>query len=442
MDKADIEMIKSRVDLVALIDEDIPLKKKGKLYFGLCPFHLEKTPSFAVNPERGTYHCFGCNEHGDHISYLQKVKGLTFKEAVQELANRAGVTIDVKGGGPIFSRATHAPRLVPKLPPVLLDDPPIPNEIWRQHAEKFVAWAHDKLKNTPDAWKYLANRGISLDAIERFRLGWNPGKNGQDLYRDRAAWGLKAGEHRSLCLPIGHVIPAYRDGTLVRVRIRKTRGDPRYFIITYSAPHLLIALPRSTPNKIKRPPRAWIIVESELDAILCADSQDIVGAVGTGSAFAKPDKQAHEQLKQAKRLLIALDNDQAGQKAAEWWLQTYSQARKLAIPQGKDPGEAYQQGVDIGEWILDALPPGFRAHRNRKHSEKPAITPAIRELGQLLKENFNIMIVSENGDVGVCRKDYSPVRGRIAELVYTKPDVTEYLKNHPDEIIDGGNYEY
>ncbi|HUF13185.1 MAG TPA: CHC2 zinc finger domain-containing protein, partial [Longimicrobiales bacterium] len=85
--------MKERVDIVQLIGESVPLKKAGRGYVGRCPFHLEKTPSFHVDPERRTYKCFGCSEGGDVFTWLEKQRGLSPAEALRELADRAGVEL-------------------------------------------------------------------------------------------------------------------------------------------------------------------------------------------------------------------------------------------------------------------------------------------------------------------------------------------------------------
>src|SRR6516162_8496333 len=89
-----IALVRDRTDLVAVISESVPsLKKRGRRFVGLCPFHKERTPSFHVNPETGLYHCFGCKESGDAIRVLERTEGYTFAEAVRALAERAGIPI-------------------------------------------------------------------------------------------------------------------------------------------------------------------------------------------------------------------------------------------------------------------------------------------------------------------------------------------------------------
>ena len=90
MDRADVEKVKGSIDIVSVISGYVSLKKRGRTYVGLCPFHTEKTPSFHVDSARQTYKCFGCGKGGDAFSFLMEIKGVSFPEALQELARQAG----------------------------------------------------------------------------------------------------------------------------------------------------------------------------------------------------------------------------------------------------------------------------------------------------------------------------------------------------------------
>ncbi len=152
--EAVIAEILRRTDIVELIGTYLPLKAAGRTHKALCPFHTEKTPSFVVNPERQIFHCFGCGEGGDAITFLVKHERLSFPEAAQALAERAGVPLPTaRGGGPAESDA----RL-----PLL--------ELQRQALEHF----RENLVGPEGsgAREYLAGRGLTPDLIERFQLGY------------------------------------------------------------------------------------------------------------------------------------------------------------------------------------------------------------------------------------------------------------------------------
>jgi len=89
-----VEQIKGKLDIVAVISEHVSLTRKGKSFWGLCPFHAEKDASFTVNAEKQVYKCFGCGEGGDVFSFIMKVKGLSFAEVLEEFAERTGVMLE------------------------------------------------------------------------------------------------------------------------------------------------------------------------------------------------------------------------------------------------------------------------------------------------------------------------------------------------------------
>ena len=93
-----IQTVRDQADIVDLVGRHVSLKKAGRTFKGLCPFHEEKTPSFIVSPDRGTYHCFGCGEHGNCFGFLMRQEGLTFPEAVRSLAGELGIHVPESGG--------------------------------------------------------------------------------------------------------------------------------------------------------------------------------------------------------------------------------------------------------------------------------------------------------------------------------------------------------
>src|SRR5256885_6181807 len=101
----DFDTVKERVDIVQLIGERVPLKKVGRAYSGLCPFHSEKTPSFTVDPDRRSYHCFGCGRHGDAFTWLEELDRLEPVQALKILAERAGGELPSRRGPAEMGRA-------------------------------------------------------------------------------------------------------------------------------------------------------------------------------------------------------------------------------------------------------------------------------------------------------------------------------------------------
>ena len=141
--------------MVGLISQRVALRKVGRRWTGLCPFHNEKSPSFSVNAEEGFYHCFGCKASGDAITFVRELDGLDFVGAVEFLATKAGVTLRYTDKNEGESRKRRN-RLV-------------------ESVEEAVEFYHQRLLKAPDAGparKYLKSRGYDGDLVRQYKLGW------------------------------------------------------------------------------------------------------------------------------------------------------------------------------------------------------------------------------------------------------------------------------
>ncbi len=174
-----IARVREAVDIVELIGEYVPLKKVGTRYRGLCPFHLEKNPSFYVDPQRQIYHCFGCGEGGTAISFLMKYEKILFPEAVRILASRVGIRLEEE------RRTREEPGIY---------------EVMEFAANLFTSY----LYYYPKPLKYLRERKIGQEVQKRFRLGYAPG--GGTLLKE----AKKKGHPVELLLAAGLVVE--RDG--------------------------------------------------------------------------------------------------------------------------------------------------------------------------------------------------------------------------------------
>ena len=152
----DVARVRAETDIVALIGEHAALKKVGRRWQGLCPFHGEKTPSFSVNAEEGFYYCFGCQAKGDAITFVRAIEHLDFVDAVRRLADKAGITIreDATSGRDSQRR-----------------------KVFHDAMEQATEWYHQRLLTSADAGQardYLRSRGYDGEVVRRFRLGWAP----------------------------------------------------------------------------------------------------------------------------------------------------------------------------------------------------------------------------------------------------------------------------
>ena len=152
--REDIDRVRAATDMVHLVSAHTQLKRSGSRFMGLCPFHAERTPSFSVNAEDCLYHCFGCQESGDCFNFVQKTENLDFAEAVEFLAQRAGINIT----------RTSSPRAMSRKPML-------------EALQAAQSWYHELLLNSPDAGparSYLRTRGYGSEEVRKWKLGWAP----------------------------------------------------------------------------------------------------------------------------------------------------------------------------------------------------------------------------------------------------------------------------
>ncbi|NLB84737.1 MAG: DNA primase [Acholeplasmataceae bacterium] len=164
-----IDKINNQTDIVKLVSEFVSLEKRGKNYFGLCPFHSEKTPSFSVSPEKNIAKCFSCGKGGGPINFYQDIKQISFQQALTELASRLGITIEVD-----TKKSTK-------------------NDLYYQIMEKTLGFYEYALSNTEQGKKalsYLKKRGVSTKSIKNFRIGYATASYNQ-LYEFLKAEGYK-----------------------------------------------------------------------------------------------------------------------------------------------------------------------------------------------------------------------------------------------------------
>ena len=153
LDRNFTDELRARLSVVDVVGRVVPLTRKGQNYWGCCPFHNEKTPSFSVNEEKGFYHCFGCGEHGDIISFTMKHNNMDFVAAITELANMAGVKM---------------PEYKPRNPDAVKHEEAL-FDICERAAQSY----EEKLFSDEGAHalQYIRNRGFDDDMIKKDRIG-------------------------------------------------------------------------------------------------------------------------------------------------------------------------------------------------------------------------------------------------------------------------------
>jgi DNA primase len=336
------------IDILALIQADGFVYKKvasthGGEYAGPCPF-CGGNDRFLIWPESkgGRFWCRGCDKSGDSIQYIRETRDLTFFEALEYLGiekPQFKKQQKKKTGPPIFKPKIEA------LPPA----------IWMEKAAKILTWSQTELWNTGGqaALDILTGKGLSETTIRAAGIGWNPGERGKDIYRERHGWGLapevhRDGKQKHIWIPAGIIIPLQdKESGLLRLRVRRNDpgNGPRYVIVAGSS---------MAPLVLESGKDVFVIVESELDAwLIWQEAGTLARIVALGSANMKPDKATHEILKSAGKILNALDYDPAGARYAwKFWPETYGEkVIRWPVPVGKDPSEAWQQGLNIRAWI-------------------------------------------------------------------------------------------
>ncbi|HEY3335041.1 MAG TPA: DNA primase [Candidatus Limnocylindrales bacterium] len=359
--------IKGRLPVADVVGETVQLKKAGTTLKGLCPFHGEKTPSFVVTPARDTWHCFGCGKHGDIFTFVMERDGLSFPEALAQLAGRAGVEVDER------TKREDAR-----------------NARLRDVMESAIAFYHAvllKSKAGEPALAYLRDRGFTDETIEKHQLGWAPAGWDQLTRQLATKRQVNAGE----LLEVGLASPRQRGGGVYdrfrervifpirdqnghavglggRILGREGEGGvdrgPKYLnspatpLFDKSRTLYLIDRAKSAVRKTGQA----VIVEGYTDALMAHQSgfENVVASLGT----ALTPQQVALVTRYAKRIALAYDVDAAGEKAGTFGATALEEVmRQLApddsgvelddvrvvqLPVGKDPDEVMRDNPD--EW--------------------------------------------------------------------------------------------
>jgi len=338
-----IDEIRAGSDIVNVISDYVRLKKQGRNFMGLCPFHHEKTPSFIVSPDKQIYRCFGCGEGGNVFSFLMKIDGLSFPEAVKALARRAGITIPEVDDPERSARSRERERAYEV------------NEL----AKNFYQYVLKNHQAAAEARRYLEQRGITAETIEEFQIGFAPAswdsliqfmqkkdnppaeleQLGLALARTKGGPGYYDRFRNRIMFPIwnpqGKVVGF--GGRVLDNSLPKYLNSPE--TILFNKSHLLYGLNKAA-EKIRQLDQV-IIVEGYLDVITChqVGIKNVVASLGT--AFTK--EQGKLLLRYTQQVVIAYDTDAAGVSATIKGWQVLDdmgfRVKIVSIPGGKDPDE-------------------------------------------------------------------------------------------------------
>jgi DNA primase len=355
-----IRKIRDHVDVVELIGRSVTLKRAGRNYKGLCPFHDEKTPSFNVNPDRQSFYCFGCQEGGDVFSFLMKSENLTFVEAARSLAAAAGIEVPETGGG----------------------DRGLSERLFEANARVHDAYREALAKPGNPGAAYLAERGIDAESIALFGIGWAPDAWDFAASALRAAGiaagvGEKAGilsrrSSGSGCYDRlrGRVVFPIQDvrGRVVGFGGRAVSADqePKY-LNTPESPlfrkrEAFYGFPLAL-DPIRRAQCA-VVVEGYFDRIALhrAGLENAVATCGTSLTA----DHARNLKRRTREVVLLFDGDEAGQramqKALEVLLPEGLRVRAALLPAGDDPDSLLaREGAETLRALVEEAPPALEA---------------------------------------------------------------------------------
>lgn len=353
-----IAEIKEKTDLVALISEYMPLTRAGVNFKGLCPFHAEKSPSFMVSPDKGSWHCFGCNEGGDALSFLMKIDGSTFPEALEKLAQRAGIVLPTHN---IMQRGDREAYL---------------NELFMTRAEQLL-----QSNEGAKARLYLNERQVPIEVQEQFHLGYvsednigwvkwfglkNIGvdqlvKAGLATKTQKGVWMRFRGR---LLFPFvetnGRVIGFTARALSAKDPLPKYINSPQTDL--YKKNSFLYGL-HAARTSIRRKDYS-VVVEGQMD-LLASVKAGVPNAIAV-SGTALTEQHLDRLKKLSNNIIYAFDSDGAGSDAARRSIHLAEEmgmsVRLAILPAGKDPDELvkkspfmWQQAVATSVRAMDFL---------------------------------------------------------------------------------------
>ena len=415
----DIVRVREATNLRDVVSQYVQLKRVGRRWVGLCPFHAEKTGSFNVNEENGLYKCFGCGKGGDAITFMREIEHLDFVDAVEWLAGKSGITLRYTEKREDEGRKRRS-KLIDAM-------------------AKAVDWYHERLLKDEDAGRargYVRSRGLDGDVVRQYRIGWAP-----------EGWDTLA---RALRLPDDVLVDTglgflnRRGGQTDAFRGRllfpifDANGDP----VAFGGR----VLPGGEGPKYKNSSGSAIYDKSKVlyglnwakadvvnadEAVVCEGYTDVIGfaaagvprAVATcGTALTIDHLRTLQKF--ARRIVLAFDADAAGQDAAarfyQWERDLDLDIAVAALPVGVDPGDLAQSDPQaLQAAVADAVPfLGFRVGRaldaaalaspeGRARAAEAALSVIAEHPSELVRDQY-VMQVAER-----CRIDPEQLRARL-----------------------------
>ena len=430
-----IQQIKDRLDIIDIVSRTVILKKKGQNYWGLCPFHKEKTPSFSVNRAKGIYKCFSCGEGGDVFSFLMKTQNKSFMEVIRDEAQALGIELPAQFGGSPEKKEAKAQMLA------ALKD-----------AAEFYC---NNLTTSPSAQKameYVKGRGLSDSVIEEYKLGYAPNSYDALYKRFESKYPNKILEDAGLIIKkereVGYIdrfrhritIPIFdENGNVVGFGARSLEAEqnPKYLNSpdspVYNKSKILYGLYHAK-DTIKEED-AVIVMEGYFD-VISAQANGIKNCVAScGTSLTQGHIGLISRYSKSRKIFLAFDTDSAGIKATQRGAEVIKEAftglgeikqfdeiqsslndekyaceiRVISPPEGKDPDEfirangadAYKKYLEKAKLLLDfEIDLALKTYsKDTPVTEKlkivKEIIPLLNNIQNTISKNEYVKIVAE-----------------------------------------------
>jgi DNA primase len=454
-----LDEVLGRVNILDIVGQYVKLRKTGRNFVGLCPFHKEKTPSFSVSVEKQIYYCFGCHEGGNAVAFLARYERSTFQEALESLANQLGIQ----------TRTRTGPRQTPVFDAL----------------SRLAGYYQENLKRSGPALKYLADRGINGQTIEEFRLGYSERSNYKVDFAKRLGVPLDAlfssgilkmreGGGETYDIFRGRIVIPILDGNgkvvgfggrgLAKDALPKYINSPESPV--FSKRSLLYGLDKAK-REITDKDEA-IIVEGYFDLISlhAAGLRNSVATLGTSVT----EDQISRLRNYTENITLMLDGDDAGVKSALRLITLFGEmginGNMLVLPDGHDPDSllrkeglpGFSQAMEGKKPLLDFF---FEFHA-KKHGLKTlegrlgfirTIIPHLEGMKDAVKRRLYVQRLSELTGVeeyrfwdnleekhketatGVREESQNAIEKKIVGILMSRPQSVEFLKEREVEEL-------
>lgn len=409
-----VQQIREKLSITDVVGGYIKLERAGRSLRARCPFHKEKTPSFFLSPERGTYVCFGCGEKGDIFSFVQKMDGVDFPSALRQLAEKAGVTLE-RYSGPKNEHKEEDERL-------------------RDVCEEATKFYEKKRAERPEVEAYIHTRGVSADSVREWRIGYAPASWREvsehlqlaGFTKDEiVAAGLavrsekKPGEiydrfRGRIMFPLsdasGRVI-AFSGRFFERLQGEKEDVEPAKYVNSPETPLFKKSKVLYGFDKAKnfiRKADCILLVEGQFDVVLSHQSGLPFTCAISGTALTPEHLSLLGRL--SKRLILALDGDAAGirsgLKSSLMALQSGFEVKVPVFPDGKDPADLARENPELlkaairtsktaVEFFLDVFRSGARDEYAYQKTVETQVLPLLGALQSKIDQGHFVRIVAQ-----------------------------------------------